>query len=803
LTLSIQAAAGESSFGDRIYSLWSEVKTSVSQFLAQWTGDERKPASEEAPQQPAQNPAAAATTTAATPSDTTPYFVAPIKGSSRQEMHQASEAVKAQPLFKVTKAARAPVAKIPLDKAGVPVFALDKTVTHKVKRGKKTVTRREVVRVVKNIPLLDVGEEAKVSATDFSMPEININRVEYKRYAELKSPALWSKKDWKKNLGPKVKTAGDVIKIKTKEDTEGFGVVTLKKVQKVAYKLAEDAAVEIKPIKDMNEEDLKFIRGLMLYVAGDKCHYASGIFYDMLSSKKENLRDASRFYLGDCQYKMGLFTQSAENLFAVLESGVPAEMKAKAYTTLSSFPEDYNVQLGKRFEKYVGTVAGVSPEAKAGAAYMSAAAAMRRESFNTARKFAEMVPESHKYYVRAQFILAVSDYQLGKAKAGLDRLKKLQAILPHEPVHKDLHALISLNLARMAFQEKQYAEASKYYLAIEKNHPLWLTGLTEHAWTQLMAGDNEGAIGNMFSLQSTYLKAVYRPESYIVRTIGYLNLCQYADAYKSLTLLEREYRPWIPRIEGFMKHNPKSVDYYKTMVRYLTSSSSTEVGGLPYQALREIGRHKDFLNLQEAINLKIDEGEQYKFIDRVAAKDFEKSKALRGQAARRLRAIEADLRLIAKGKKVPKEENQLKMNRANERHLVDFYDFQLGVFKEAGVGYRKMRNTGRRALTSERERLAVRAGEVLKKRLAQIRKDLLKYFENNEFLRYEVFAGSGENIRFHMAGGESAGEKRIPSSVKPESKDLNWDFQGEFWEDEIGHYKSTLKDNCPQRAAVK
>jgi len=57
--------------------------------------------------------------------------------------------------------------------------------------------------------------------------------------------------------------------------------------------------------------------------------------------------------------------------------------------------------------------------------------------------------------------------------------------------------------------------------------------------TQLASDDFAGAIGNMYSLHSPYFKAVYQPESFVVRTIGYLNICQYGDAYKSLTWLER------------------------------------------------------------------------------------------------------------------------------------------------------------------------------------------------------------------------------------------------------------------------
>jgi hypothetical protein len=80
-------------------------------------------------------------------------------------------------------------------------------------------------------------------------------------------------------------------------------------------------------------------------------------------------------------------------------------------------------------------------------------------------------------------------------------------------------------------------------------------------------------------------------------------------------------------------------------------------------------------------------------------------------------------------------------------------------------------------------------------RITKIRTDLSRFMDNNELLRYEVFAASGENIRFQVAGGEKS--NRIPATAIPKSKSLQWDFDGEYWEDEIGHYRSSLKNNCP------
>jgi hypothetical protein len=46
-----------------------------------------------------------------------------------------------------------------------------------------------------------------------------------------------------------------------------------------------------------------------------------------------------------------------------------------------------------------------------------------------------------------------------------------------------------------------------------------------------------------------------------------------------------------------------------------------------------------------------------------------------------------------------------------------------------------------------------------------------------------------------MAGGKI--DDRNPTALTPEEKNsYKWKFRGEVWEDEIGHYRSSLKNVC-------
>ena len=50
-----------------------------------------------------------------------------------------------------------------------------------------------------------------------------------------------------------------------------------------------------------------------------------------------------------------------------------------------------------------------------------------------------------------------------------------------------------------------------------------------------------------------------------------------------------------------------------------------------------------------------------------------------------------------------------------------------------------------------------------------------------------------------MAGGEANKTDKQPASLTPDDKDnYAWKHKGEVWDDEIGHYRSSLKNVCPQ-----
>lgn len=344
--------------------------------------------------------------------------------------------------------------------------------------------------------------------------------------------------------------------------------------------------------------------------------------------------------------------------------------------------------------------------------------------------------------------------------------------------------------ARLYLKMQKPNEAMLAVQQMPKEHPLWLESMQDLGWAQLQGQDFSGAIGNMYSLHTPYFRFVYQPQSYVVRTIGYLNLCQYGDAYRSLTEGEVKAQAWSTLMQ---KPQPLS----GTVKSYIQTQSSTQKWPLPIEVLRELARNRSFINLQKEINRLVDSQNTFKSIETRLVKIFTDSKERAAKDQKELKKIVEDLRKAKSLNHLAEAERlERRYNFHQESYYSRLFEYQLAKNSLEGFqGYWPVVNKNYSDLYANYEQ---QIEGILQKRYKEMNKELAHVIDQNEFLRYEIFAGSGEDIRYQAAGGAIEGPSgRLPASYRP-SKSLQWTFDGEIWEDEIGNYRSSLINNCPK-----
>jgi hypothetical protein len=137
--------------------------------------------------------------------------------------------------------------------------------------------------------------------------------------------------------------------------------------------------------------------------------------------------------------------------------------------------------------------------------------------------------------------------------------------------------------------------------------------------------------------------------------------------------------------------------------------------------------------------------------------------------------------------------NQWRFELARLDDFLSVYEFKVQTLHEGLDGLNKLTTKAQVRIAENRDKMKILAGVLLKSHFTRIAKELRQNLDNDELLKYEIYAGSGENIRYKMAGGKTGGSSNM-SDRKPAGQ--KWDFEGEYWEDEIGNYRSSLKNNC-------
>ena len=231
--------------------------------------------------------------------------------------------------------------------------------------------------------------------------------------------------------------------------------------------------------------------------------------------------------------------------------------------------------------------------------------------------------------------------------------------------------------------------------------------------------------------------------------------------------------------------------------RFIESAAKEdqEIDGLPVPVLREMARHKDFLAQQKSLNARIDERGRYAKLTDEAERSLTNARAEVTASRKRIADIKTKILSIAKNAALEPSRLQWHADLEHEFDALNSRFFDVEVMNEAKLAVADYRAEASAAIDARVGELKKGVEVALVDRLRKIRQDLKQILENNELLRYEVFAGSGENIRYQIGGGQKG--NRVPAEAIPQSKSLHWDFDGEYWEDEVGHYRSSLHNNCP------
>ncbi|MGZ3772618.1 MAG: tetratricopeptide repeat protein [Pseudobdellovibrionaceae bacterium] len=652
--------------------------------------------------------------------------------------------------------------KLKLKLSQVPTFDLTQK---KVIKGKVEVVK------VKNIPLLNIGQERKVQPSSQSILRLPASQaLNLKQIRKHESPALFIK-----STTPPYSLVVSNPKIFT--NSEAFQKIpTVKTLNPIKEPETQEVQVQLVKTDDMQPNDFKLLQALIFLEVHKNYELAMGLFAELIEDPKH--RTEALYHYAMTAKGLGLPSEFREYMLKVSNESKNKEWQQKAAEALAANIDILETSdiatIDPLVQKFDIDVTQNDRYQLARAKYYS-----DKGQLGAIDDALILIQESSPLFPEALLLSGLSNYRQGKIDEAIIQLEKLLQVTETNKTSQ-LRAVGAMTLGRMQFQKNLYKDAFQSYLKVDKSNALWLQAMVESAWTQILSEDYEGAAGNMFSLHTDFFKNAFSPESYVVRTVGYLNLCQYGDGMHVLSDMNKKYSPWKKKLEEYKKIHRDTLAYYDTVKNWLKNADLKEVDGLPRSFIVELARHPSFTGIQKQINAHEDEVARFNNIS--------------------MTLVKMERELIAKQTEASKQINPSKKSESAENKLLG-YRIQYHIAKKARLSIKAVRTQALARIEKEKSALRIQASKSLQTRFGEILVSLDKILDQNEVLQYELYSGAGEHIRYQMAGGEINDKERPELKVEKE-KSLNWKFKGEVWEDELGHYRSSLKNVCPHDGSV-
>lgn len=647
------------------------------------------------------------------------------------------------------------MSKLRMSADGIPVFDIT---TAKVVKGKKTNFR------VKDIPKLNVPIESSIKPRSL----IDLSKIQAIQ-VNLKDPKF-SKPIDEVMIRPELQRLVQPISesksyqsLNAAQSADQSYINLKSQIIKPAQIKNDQTKSEIK-FANMTPEEILLTQGLIYLEIHQDYEMALGLFAELAA--KPEYKELGDYYLADIAWGLDLPSEHRHRMVSILGS---SQFKSEALTSLIENAQPGDLKTTRTVLPYLPKSYVESPQFAINVARVH----MEDKELSDAIEVLKKIPNDSPTYVNAQYLLGISFYRLGNTQEAIKILESLKSFSSTVKVSEvnaqaflSLQSLLSMTLARLKFQTGDYKKSIEYYLQVDKKYPDWLSAMTEMAWAQVLNKNFEGAAGNMFPLHTEFFRKMYAPDSYTARTVAYLNLCQYGDAKKVLADFKTKYKPFSEQVSLAQKNLTNPEQYYQLVQDWANNPKPGLINQVPSEFIAHIVRHPNFQEEQNRINEVED---QIVTLNKVA------------------------LSILAKEKQL--KEEQAKLNNKSEDFALnnEVYKMKSQIVGKSRRAFTQFRKEALSRFETEKSEHKVLAGKALQSRYMEVQRKTLESLDQVDVLEYELFSGAGEHLRYQMAGGKIDPKVKVD---KDKDKKMNWDFTGELWEDEIGHFQSSLKNVC-------
>ncbi len=472
-------------------------------------------------------------------------------------------------------------------------------------------------------------------------------------------------------------------------------------------------------------------------------------FFDVYENDTNQANQlAAEYFVGSSLAKIGLYAPSVYFFASILKTGANHPFYLKAIEGLADaayklkddlvIPELLLRYYSPEFQK-------LPPETLNYINYLIGELSFRKGRVAEAEKFFDVIGKDSRYFYKGLYIKAILRVKSGKIEEANDIFTEIVNAIPFKEgklvqdtklvVDKDIlgvRNLAIMGLARNFYELGMYQEAAKYYEMIERFDTEWIDALFEGGWTYYQLKDYGKAIGATHTLLAPGFKEQFFPETYILRATVYFETCLYDEAKETLEEFYKRYKDMPDKLKPVISDSTKSPEYYFDM---MISASISEKTDIPQELRRYLLKNP---RLQKFIYFILELDKESEMSNKISS----------------------------------------------------FKDSRIGNFIKGNI-------------RQQRELLVKIVGKWIQIRLVDLHDSLIDFLNQAQLIDFETV--NAQRKQLQSSGEQTEGKQQtVMPAKKTEFKRPKidsdkvdfWDFDEEYWKDELGYYFYTLKDNC-------
>ncbi len=497
------------------------------------------------------------------------------------------------------------------------------------------------------------------------------------------------------------------------------------------------------------------------------------------------------FGIANALAKAGLYQSAAKKLVDVLKEGPERPFFQPAFEQLRTLRQRINYSPPDLEELTKFFVASFSRHFQDQYNYFLGEFFYDYNNFALAVKYLDQVSDSAADYAAARYLIGLVQVRNKMYKSAVESFQ--QAVLATERNESDVRIADNayLALARIAYESGNYDGAIYYYKKIPQRSQKLSRAFYESAWTYFLKGDYSRAIGTFQVLHSPYFTKYFYPELWILEATVYLNMCHYELAKAALRQFSENVAAAGIPLKQFMLRMRTPKDYYEGFLGAVKAGGGQNANGLPAMLTYPVLSNVEFYNLYRTVAQ----------IEKEQA-DVERNRSDLGQLGQQLgpelqalhqsavNEIGIKIQQLLKEVDTDIEEYIIKVKEIE----VDLADVEINAIDEqtADVFQRQEREAKINTILLLVKRKAT-DDEIIKFIDGQ---EVLRTLKPAEIEQLRAKKVVSNKVIEHLYAVIKVDEEEGGTIAIVGDDSLEWPFEGEYWRDEIGGFRSYLREAC-------